>query len=52
MTRRNGEVAVKRDGHVHAVAAPELSGPINVDVDALLLRKRGGWGTRLEEVPE
>lgn len=34
MTRRNGEVAVKRDGHVHAVSAPELSGPINVDVDA------------------
>jgi hypothetical protein len=31
---RNGEVAVKRDGHVHAVAVPELSGPISVDVDA------------------
>jgi hypothetical protein len=34
MTRRNGEVAVKRDGHVHAVATPELSGSISVDVDA------------------
>jgi len=34
MTGRTGEVAVKRDGHVHAVAAPELSGPISVDVDA------------------
>lgn len=31
---RSGEVAVKRDGHVHAVEAPELSGPISVDVDA------------------
>jgi hypothetical protein len=34
MIGRSGEVAVKRDGHVHAVAAPELSGPISVDVDA------------------
>jgi len=33
MTGRSGEVAVKRDGHVHAIAAPELSGPISVDVD-------------------
>jgi hypothetical protein len=34
MTGRNGEVAIKRDGHVHAVATPELSGPITVDVGA------------------
>lgn len=34
MSSRNGEVAIKREGHVHAIAAPELSGPIRVDVDS------------------
>jgi hypothetical protein len=34
MSGHNGEVAIKREGHVHAVAAPELSGPIRVDVDS------------------
>jgi len=34
MTGSTGEVAVKRDGHVHAIAAPELSGPIRVDADS------------------
>jgi len=34
MSGTKGEVAVKRDGHVHAVAAPELSGPIRVDANS------------------
>jgi|GEM_PF-5819521 len=34
MTSPNGEVSVKRDGHVHAISAPELEGPISIDVDA------------------
>lgn len=33
MTRDVGEVAVKQDGHVHAVATPGFDGTVHVDVD-------------------
>jgi hypothetical protein len=52
MSGRNGEVAVKRDGHVHAVAAPELSGPISVDVDAEHVQLPPGTHVSFQDLDE